>query len=88
MLNDVLRTIDGRKDAAVAALSEFLRIPSVSTKPEHKPDMRRAATWLADQLKAGGLRAELRETGGHPIVLAKTVATLDQLIGERPALAH
>src|SRR5688572_17199588 len=74
MLQNVLRTIDDRKDAAVSALSEFLRIPSVSTKPEHAADMRRCATWLADQLKAGGMRAELRETGGgkgHPIVLAK-----------------
>jgi acetylornithine deacetylase/succinyl-diaminopimelate desuccinylase-like protein len=71
MLEQVLRTVDGRRDAAVAALSEFLRIPSVSTKPEHRGDLRRCATWLADQLKAGGLRAELRETGGHPVVLAK-----------------
>jgi acetylornithine deacetylase/succinyl-diaminopimelate desuccinylase-like protein len=71
MLEHVLRTIDDRKDAAVAALSEFLRIPSVSTKPEHAGDLRRCATWLADQLNAGALRAQLRETGGHPIVLAK-----------------
>ena len=74
MLANVLRTIDDRKDAAVVALTEFLRIPSVSTKPDHAPEMRRCATWLADQLKAGGLRAELRETGGgkgHPLVLAK-----------------
>jgi acetylornithine deacetylase/succinyl-diaminopimelate desuccinylase-like protein len=86
MLANVLRTIDDRKDAAVAALSEFLRIPSVSTKPDHAPEMRRCATWLADQLCAGGLHAEIRETGhsnvrtnvgtseggqGHPLVLAK-----------------
>lgn len=70
-LPDVLRAIDDRRDAALGALSEFLRIPSVSTKPEHADDLRRCATWLADQLKASGLRAELRETGGHPIVLAK-----------------
>jgi acetylornithine deacetylase/succinyl-diaminopimelate desuccinylase-like protein len=74
MLDKVLQTIDDRRDAAIAALSEFLRIPSVSTKPEHKPDMRRCATWLADQLNAAGLRAQLRETGGgagHPAVVAK-----------------
>src|SRR5688572_17239622 len=74
MLPNVLRTIDDRKDAAVAALSDFLRIPSVSTKPEHAADMRRCASWLADQLNAGGMRAEIRETGGgkgHPLVLAK-----------------
>src|SRR5688572_9872580 len=71
MLNDVLRTIEGRKDAAVSALSDFLRIPSVSTDPERRDDLRRRATLLADQLKGGGMRAEIRETGGHPLVLAK-----------------
>ena len=68
MLTNVLRTIDDRNDAAVSALSDFLRIPSVSTKPEHKDDMRRCATWLADQLNAAGMHAELRETG-RPDVL-------------------
>lgn len=70
-LSDVLSTVDQRKQAAIAALSELLSIPSISAKPEHQPDMRRCATWLADQLKHGGMAAEVRETGGHPIVLAK-----------------
>ncbi len=70
-LDQVLSTIDGRRDQAVAALSDFLRIPSVSTKPEHQPDMLRCATWLADQLKFGGLDVAIMPTGGHPIVVAK-----------------
>jgi acetylornithine deacetylase/succinyl-diaminopimelate desuccinylase-like protein len=67
MLDRVLSTLDARRDAAVAALSEFLRIPSISTDPARGKDLRRCATWLVDQLRAGGLRAELRETGtlGH-----------------------
>ena len=71
MIEDVLRTIDSRADASVAALREFLGIPSVSTKPEHAPDLRRCAQWLAERFGSSGLRAELRETGGHPVVLAK-----------------
>jgi acetylornithine deacetylase/succinyl-diaminopimelate desuccinylase-like protein len=71
MLDRVLSTLAGRRDASVAALKEFLSIPSVSTKPEHKADMVRCATWLVDQLKFGGMRAEVRPTGGHPVVLAK-----------------
>src|SRR4051794_8204480 len=71
MLDRVLSTLAGRRDASVAALKEFLSIPSVSTKPEHKPDMVRCATWLADQLKFGGMRAEVRATGGPPVVVAK-----------------
>src|SRR5215203_5401017 len=70
-LDAVLATIDGRRDQAVAALSEFLRIPSVSTRPEHKDDMLRCATWLADQLKFGALDVAIMPTGGHPAVVAK-----------------
>ena len=29
---------------------ELLRIPSISTLPEHKPDIERAARWIADEL--------------------------------------
>src|SRR5215207_6731282 len=74
MLDQVLKTIDGRVDQSRAALSELLAIPSVSTKPEHKPDMLRCATWLHDQLKFGGFHVSVMETGaggGHPAVVAK-----------------
>jgi len=71
MTEQVLRTIDAKKEHLVSGLREFLSIPSVSTKPEHAPDLRRCARWLADRLHVAGLKAELRETGGHPIVLAK-----------------
>jgi acetylornithine deacetylase/succinyl-diaminopimelate desuccinylase-like protein len=71
MLDQVLATIDQRRDASLARLMEFLRIPSVSTKPQHKDDMVRCATWLADQLKFAEFSVKVEPTGGHPIVLAK-----------------
>jgi acetylornithine deacetylase/succinyl-diaminopimelate desuccinylase-like protein len=71
MIEQVLRTVAARRDATVAGLTQFLAIPSVSTKPEHEADLRKCAQWLADHLKSAGLKADLRETGGHPIVLAK-----------------
>ena len=71
MLNQVLQTIDDRRDASLSALREFLRIPSVSTKPEHRQDMQQCATWLADQLREGGLHVAIHPTPGHPIVLAR-----------------
>ncbi|HLH36470.1 MAG TPA: dipeptidase [Alloacidobacterium sp.] len=52
-------------------LKALLRIPSVSTLPEHKNDVRRAADSLAAELKR--LRMEnvhLIETAGHPLVYA------------------
>ena len=67
----VLRMIESNRPATVEGLKEFLRIPSVSTKPEHKEDLRRCAQWLADKLSATGLKAQVRPTGGHPAVVAK-----------------
>lgn len=71
MLDDVLKLIEGRKDAAVAGLKEFLSIPSVSAQPKHKEDMLRCATWLADQYKFGELETAVMTTDGHPCVVAK-----------------
>jgi acetylornithine deacetylase/succinyl-diaminopimelate desuccinylase-like protein len=70
MLQDVFKTIDGRRHQSLQQLMDFLRIPSVSTKPEHKPDMQRCAVWLEDQLKFAGLKVQIVQTPGHPIVVA------------------
>jgi len=50
-------------------LKALLRIPSVSTLPEHRGDVRRAAEVLLQELARIGLEhAELIETDGHPLV--------------------
>jgi acetylornithine deacetylase/succinyl-diaminopimelate desuccinylase-like protein len=50
-------------------LKTFLRIPSISTLSEHKPDIRRAAEFARDELrKAGMTTAELIEGEGNPLV--------------------
>ena len=50
-------------------LKEFLRIPSISTLPENKPDVRRAAEFVATELRNAGMtRAELIEGEGNPLV--------------------
>ncbi len=52
-------------------LKALLRIPSISTLPEHKPDVRRAAEVLAAELKRIGMEnVRLIETSGHPLVYA------------------
>jgi acetylornithine deacetylase/succinyl-diaminopimelate desuccinylase-like protein len=52
-------------------LKDFIRIPSISTAPEHKDDVRRAAQFVADSLKTVGLEnVEIIETAGHPLVYA------------------
>jgi acetylornithine deacetylase/succinyl-diaminopimelate desuccinylase-like protein len=71
MLDRVLAAIDFRKSQSLEGLKEFLRIPSVSTKPEHKPDMQKCAAWLAEQFRQAGLTPAIYQTPGHPIVVAK-----------------
>lgn len=52
-------------------LLEFLRIPSISTLPEHKKDVARAAQFVADSLKRAGLEnIEVIQSGKHPLVYA------------------
>ena len=52
-------------------LFEFLRIPSVSARSEHKADVARAARWLASSLDRIGVTATVRETPGHPVVVGE-----------------
>ncbi len=52
-------------------LKALLRIPSVSTLPEHKEDCRRAAGVLAAELGRIGMEnVRILETSGHPLVYA------------------
>ncbi len=67
----VLQTVDSRRAESLEGLREFLRIPSVSTQPDHKPDLVECAQWLAGQLRSFGLKPEIAPTAGHPVVLAR-----------------
>ncbi len=52
-------------------LKELLRIPSISTLPEHNKDTHRAAEYVADKLRAAGMEnIEIIETERHPLVYA------------------
>jgi acetylornithine deacetylase/succinyl-diaminopimelate desuccinylase-like protein len=46
--------------------------PSVSADPDRRPDMQRAAGWVADQLRSLGLNPEVIPTARHPLVYAET----------------
>jgi len=52
-------------------LKALLRIPSVSTLPEHKADIQLAANFVADELKRIGFEnVAVIATAGHPLVYA------------------
>lgn len=66
---DQLQTyIEQSRERWLAELSEFLRIPSISTLPDHKAHVRRGAEFVAAALGRLGVRTELIETSGHPLV--------------------
>ena len=74
MLPSVLQTVDSRREQSIAALKEFLAIPSISAKTDNQMEMRRCAQWLADHLAFAGLDVKLMPTGagkGQPVVVAQ-----------------
>jgi acetylornithine deacetylase/succinyl-diaminopimelate desuccinylase-like protein len=61
--------LDDHAAERLESYKAFLRIPSISTLPDHAADCRRAATFLVDELRAIGLEnVAAEETGGHPVV--------------------
>jgi acetylornithine deacetylase/succinyl-diaminopimelate desuccinylase-like protein len=66
----VLDRIEAEFDAHQARWLDWLRIPSISAQPEHAADCRAAATFALTQLQEIGFIGGLRETAGHPVVVA------------------
>jgi len=62
--------VDREQERLVAELLDYLRIPSVSTDPQRRDDVRAAATFSAAALERIGFDAHVHETGGHPVVVA------------------
>jgi acetylornithine deacetylase/succinyl-diaminopimelate desuccinylase-like protein len=71
MHDNALTYAQHHRNEALADLQALLRIPSISTLPESKPDLQRAAQWLADKFSRLGLRhVQIMATAGHPVVYA------------------
>lgn len=58
-------------DEKIEQYRDFLRIPSISTDPEHKTDMGKAEKFLVDYLTSLGLKAQSFQTPVHPIIYAE-----------------
>lgn len=69
-LDAVLARVDADLDAATERLMALLRVPSISTDPAYDGDVARTAQILVDDLSALGFDASVRETTGHPMVVA------------------
>lgn len=63
--------VEQNRDRLLQELFSFLKIPSISTLPEHKKDVDRAAAFVAESLKNAGLEnVEIIPTAKHPLVYA------------------
>ena len=69
-LAPVLARLDTDLDKSLDRLFSLLRIKSISTDPAYKADCRAAAEWLVADLKTIGFDASVRDTPGHPMVVA------------------
>lgn len=65
---------DQHKDRFLSELLELLRIPSVSARSEHKPDMAKCAEAVKQRLLDAGVdKAEIYLTAGHPVVYGEKI---------------
>lgn len=71
-LDAALRTLRENDARYFRELAEFVAIPSVSTDPSHRSDVRRAAEWVRARLAAAGpIEVESWETPRHPAVYGR-----------------
>lgn len=71
-MNTIISYIDENKDRYVDELSDFLRMESISSSPQHKDETFKCAKWVEAHLRDIGIdRVEFIETKGHPIIYAE-----------------
>lgn len=69
-LSPVLDRVDQNIEGSLERLFDLVRIRSISTDPAYKADCRKAAEWLVATLTEIGFDASVRDTAGHPMVVA------------------
>lgn len=71
-VDTVLEDVDTNFDTTVRKLLDLIAIPSISSEPQGRDGIERAAAWLKNELASIGLPAEIVPTSGHPLVLARS----------------
>jgi acetylornithine deacetylase/succinyl-diaminopimelate desuccinylase-like protein len=78
MNEQALQYAQNTRDRFLEELKELLRIPSISTLPEYKDDIARAAQWLAEDMKRIGMdHVQVYPTDGHPVVYGEWMGAKD-----------
>lgn len=68
-LDAVLANVDANLGGSLERLKELVRIKSISTDPAYADECKRAAEWLATELRNEGFDASTHPTPGHPMVI-------------------
>ena len=72
----VKKYIETNKDRFIEELFSLIRIPSISAKHEHKPDMEACAKrWTELLLAAGADKAVVMQTEGNPVVYGEKMVS-------------
>ena len=73
-MNEINKYVKTHEKRFLDELFELIRIPSISSLPEHKPDMYQAAEkWKEILLAAGADKAEVMETAGNPVTYGEKI---------------
>ena len=73
-MSNIKTYIEENKDRFLDELFGLIRIPSISSQAEHKPDMVRTAEYIKDSiLSAGADRAEVIPSSGNPVVFGEKI---------------
>ncbi|MGE4289947.1 MAG: dipeptidase [Salinivirgaceae bacterium] len=73
-MKDLKQYIETNKQRFLDELFGYLRIPSISSIADHKPDMYKAAEYIKEALlNAGADKAEVFETKGNPVTYAEKI---------------
>ena len=70
-LDPLIESARGNHERYLDELKALIAIPSISTLPQHKADIQRAAEWIAGELRTMGMNdVAVMPTAGHPVVYA------------------
>ena len=73
-LNQIQSYVNANKERFLNELLDLLKIPSISAKPEHKPDMFTTAEAVKQLLiEAGADKVEICQTKGYPVVYGEKI---------------
>ena len=78
-MEKILKHLTDRKKEMLDELTEWLKIPSISSLSDHKDDMFKAAEWAkAALIKAGAENVNVFKTDGHPVVFGEKISDPDK----------